>query len=81
VALAGAINVLDVTDIALGGVFASLATWLGPAVRSELDSRVLASRWSAPRVRSSALGGRAAVRGAAEAALDAIRHHPARFII
>jgi predicted NBD/HSP70 family sugar kinase len=79
VALAGAINVLDVTDVALGGVFASLARWLAPAVQSELDSRVLASRWSAPRVRSSALGGRAAVRGAAEAALDAVRHHPARF--
>jgi predicted NBD/HSP70 family sugar kinase len=80
VALAGAVNVLDVTDVALGGVFASLATWLAPAVQAELDIRVLASRWSAPRVRSSALGGRAAVRGAAEAALDAVRHHPARFV-
>ena len=80
VALAGAINVLDVTDVALGGVFASLETWLAPAVQTELDNRVLASRWSAPRVRASALGGRAAVRGAAEAALDAVRHHPARFV-
>jgi predicted NBD/HSP70 family sugar kinase len=80
VALAGAVNMLDVTDVALGGVFASLATWLAPAVAAELDSRVLASRWSAPRVRSSALGGRAAVRGAAEAALEAVREHPARFV-
>ncbi len=81
IALAGGINVLDVTDVALGGVFASLARWLAPAVQTELDSRVLASRWSTPRVRSSALGGRAAVRGAAEAALDAVRHHPARFVM
>jgi predicted NBD/HSP70 family sugar kinase len=81
VALAGAVNMLDVTDVALGGVFASLAPWLAPAVTAELDSRVLASRWSAPRVRSSALGGRAAVRGAAEAALDAVRDHPALFVI
>ena len=80
VAVAGAVNILDVTDIALGGVFASLATWLAPAVAAELDSRVLASRWSAPRVRSSALGSRAAVRGAAESALDAVREHPARFV-
>jgi predicted NBD/HSP70 family sugar kinase len=80
VALAGAVNMLDVTDVALGGVFASLAPWLAPAVTAEFDSRVLASRWSAPRVRSSALGGRAAVRGAAEAALDAVREHPARFV-
>ena len=80
VAVAGAVNILDVTDVALGGVFASLATWLAPAVAAELDSRVLASRWSAPRVRSSALGSRAAVRGAADAALDAVREHPARFV-
>jgi predicted NBD/HSP70 family sugar kinase len=80
VALAGTVNVLDITDVALGGVFAPLTAWLAPAVQRELDARVLAARWSAPRVRSGALGGRAAVRGAAEAALDAVRHHPARFI-
>jgi predicted NBD/HSP70 family sugar kinase len=79
-ALAGAVNILDIAAITLGGIFAPLAVWLVPAVQGELDIRVLAARWSAPHVRSGVLGGRAAVRGAAEAALDVVRHHPARFL-
>ncbi|HKE66880.1 MAG TPA: ROK family transcriptional regulator [Micromonosporaceae bacterium] len=81
VVLAGAVNVLDITTIVLGGVvFAPLAPWLAPAVQRELDARVLAARWSAPHIRASALGERSTVRGAAEMALDAVRHFPARFI-
>ena len=80
VALAGVVNILDITDVAWA---ASSHRWPRGSHRpsaAELDIRVLASRWSAPRVRSSALGGRAAVRGAADAALDAVREHPARFV-
>jgi hypothetical protein len=64
----------------LGGVFAPLAPWLTPAVQRELDARVLAARWSAPHTRASVLGDRATVRGAAEMALDSVRHSPARFV-
>jgi predicted NBD/HSP70 family sugar kinase len=81
VALAGAVNVLDITTIVLGGVvFAPLSPWLGPAIQRELDSRVLAARWSAPRIRAGSLGERSTVRGAAEMALDIVRRHPARFL-
>src|SRR5262249_8334892 len=80
-ALAGAVNLLDISTIVLGGVvFAPLSPWLAPAIQRELDSRVLAAKWSAPRIRASALGERSTVRGAAEMALDGVRRHPARYL-
>jgi predicted NBD/HSP70 family sugar kinase len=80
IVLAGVVNVLDVTDVLLGGVFAALCEWLGPSAQRELDVRVLAAEWSSPRIRAGALGDRAAVRGAAESVLDTVRRHPARYL-
>lgn len=51
VALSGALNVLDIQDVVLGGEFGPLADHLRPRIEVELGERVLAARWSSFRVR------------------------------
>lgn len=63
IALAAVVNLLDLPDIVLGGVYARLAAWLMPALQAELARRVV--RPTPPAVHVSALGPYAAVRGAA----------------
>jgi predicted NBD/HSP70 family sugar kinase len=63
VALAAAVNLLDVHDIVLGGAYARLAPWLVPPLQAELARRVVSP--ASPRVHVSALGPYAAGRGAA----------------
>jgi predicted NBD/HSP70 family sugar kinase len=65
VALAAAVNLLDVRDIVLGGVYARLAPWLIAALDAELARRVVSRDVAPARVRVSELGPYAAVRGAA----------------
>ncbi len=77
-ALAGAVNLLDLQAVVLGGSFTPLAPWLVPRVGAALRSGVLAADYSRFDVRSSALGGRAAMRGAAAAHLRAVLQHPWR---
>jgi predicted NBD/HSP70 family sugar kinase len=65
VALAAAVNLLDVSDIVLGGSYARLAPWLIAALQAELERRVMSREIGMPQVRVSRLGPYAAVRGAA----------------
>jgi predicted NBD/HSP70 family sugar kinase len=65
VALAAAVNLLDVRDIVLGGAYARLAPWLVEPLQAELRRRVLSRDVEATRVHVSELGPYAAVRGAA----------------
>lgn len=51
IALSGALNVLDVQDVVLGGEFGPLADHLRPRIEAELRERVLAAQWSSFRVR------------------------------
>ncbi|MFC0532287.1 ROK family protein [Phytohabitans kaempferiae] len=80
VAVAGVVNLLDVEAVVLGGIYAPLAEWLGPAVRAEIGQRVLTAAWSPVEVRPSLLGGDAAVMGAAGMVVRAIHDHPARWL-
>ena len=64
IALASAINLLDLEALVLGGSFTPLCPWLVPRVRDALSTRVLASTWSEFDVRGSTLGVQAPVRGA-----------------
>jgi predicted NBD/HSP70 family sugar kinase len=80
VTLAGVVNLLDVDTVVLGGVYAPLTPWLGPAVQRELRARVLTAQWSPVTVRPSALGGAAAVVGAAWSVVRAVREHPAAWL-
>jgi predicted NBD/HSP70 family sugar kinase len=77
VGVASAANLLNPRGVVVGGYFAPLARWLGPGVQQELDARVLSSEHDGPRVFTSALGGEAAVRGAAAYALRRVYDDPA----
>lgn len=76
VAVASAANLLNPRGVVVGGYFATLGPWLIPGLRQELDARVLAAEWDAPRVVTSALGAEAAVRGASALALRRVFADP-----
>jgi predicted NBD/HSP70 family sugar kinase len=76
IGLASAANLLNPRGVVVGGYFATLAQWLLPGLREELDARVLAAEWDPPRVVISALGAEAAVRGAAALALRRVFADP-----
>ena len=80
VALSGAVNLLDVGTVVLGGVYRDLAPWIAPEVERELRLRVVASAWAPPTVRVSALGAEAAVVGAARSVVRGILAAPARWV-
>nr|WP_170922672.1 ROK family protein [Nesterenkonia sp. PF2B19] len=71
VALSGAVNLLDVDDIVLGGEFGPLADLLRPRIEQELRQRVLAARWSRFRVRETSIRLSPATTGGALRALRA----------
>ena len=76
VGVGSAANLLNSSGIVIGGYLATLAPWLAPALEKELNERVLAAAWDAPVVVRSELGGEAAVRGAAAAALRRVFADP-----
>jgi predicted NBD/HSP70 family sugar kinase len=78
--LAGALNLLDVDTVVLGGAFAPLAPWLTRPVTAELDSRVAAARWRPVRVVPGRLGPDAAVRGAAASVVRGVITAPAGYL-
>jgi predicted NBD/HSP70 family sugar kinase len=80
VAAAGAVNLLDVDTVVLGGAFAVLAGWLAEPVQRELGRRVLTATWSPVRVRPSALGPEATVVGAAGSVVREILAAPAGWV-
>jgi predicted NBD/HSP70 family sugar kinase len=65
VGLAGVVNAIDLDTVILGGAYAPLFPWLVEPLREVLDSQVLASQARQLKLRASALGPDAAVRGAA----------------
>ena len=77
IGVASAANLLNPRGIVIGGYFATLARWLAPALRTELEARVLSAEWDVPGVVTSALGAEAAVRGAAALALRRVFADPA----
>jgi predicted NBD/HSP70 family sugar kinase len=76
IGVASAANLLNPRGVVVGGYFATLAEWLLPGLREELDARVLAAEWDPPRVVISALGAEAAVRGASALALRRVFADP-----
>ena len=78
VGLASLLNVLDLPAVVLGGLYAQLFEQLAPALRAELDQRVLAGPGT--RIQPSELGAEAAVRGAAGAVLDRMLDDPGAVI-
>lgn len=78
--IAGAINLLDVDTVVLGGLYALLAPWLLEPVQEQLARRVLTAGWAPTRVVVSRLGADGAVRGAATRAVRAPIDDPAAWI-
>ncbi|HEX3788721.1 MAG TPA: ROK family transcriptional regulator [Pseudonocardiaceae bacterium] len=81
IALAAAINVLDIPTVVLGGSYAALEPWLRDPLCAELDTRVLSSACGPVTVVRSALGREAAVRGAAASVVRAIIADPDAFVV
>jgi predicted NBD/HSP70 family sugar kinase len=80
IALSGALNVLDIGTVLLGGSFALLSSWLLPNLATEIEQRVLTAAWAPANVRPAMLGPDAAVIGAALTSIDQIRRHPATWL-
>ncbi|MFG6200909.1 ROK family protein [Nonomuraea sp. JJY05] len=80
IALSGAVNVLDIDSVLLGGSFALLSSWLTDPVRAEIDRRVLTASWSPVTIRPTLLGPDAAVIGAALTSIDQIRRRPTTWL-
>lgn len=64
-ALVAAVNLLDPDTVVLSGLHANLAPWLVPSIRSALQQGGSRIRGGSPTLRTSQLGGGAAVLGAA----------------
>jgi predicted NBD/HSP70 family sugar kinase len=82
VALSGAINFIDVGTVVLGGDFATLMPHLLPALRAELERRVLTWGWAAPdqAVRGTAAGPLPALTGAALTSIDPVAADPEAYL-
>ena len=80
IALAGALNLLDLDAVVLGGLHATLAPWLVGPVEAELSRRLVGAPVAMPMVRASTLGADAAVLGAAWSVLDRVLDDPASWL-
>lgn len=74
--LAGAVNLLDVDTVVLGGIYSSLAPWLAEPFTDSLHRNTMTTRWAPTRVEVSELGADAAVRGAAELTIHRLLTDP-----
>ena len=79
VALANCINIVDVSQIVLGGSFAPLTEIMRERLSAQITTRVLSSRWVGQdfNIRASAAGDYAAATGSALAVIDRAITDPA----
>ncbi|GEA84571.1 ROK family transcriptional regulator [Cellulomonas gelida] len=75
-ALANVVNVIDVSDVVLGGTYARLARWLTEPVLVAMRDRVLAAPWAEPRVDVALAAPLPAMTGAALAQLGRVLADP-----
>lgn len=79
-ALANAVNLVDVEDVVLGGIYGPLAPFLIPGIEEVLATRVLAAPWSGLRVRAATVGNDAALIGASSAVLSDVIDDPSGWL-
>ncbi|RHA44153.1 ROK family transcriptional regulator [Cellulomonas rhizosphaerae] len=79
-ALANVVNVVDVSDLVLGGTYARLARWLREPVLAALRSHVLAAPWAEPHVDVALAGELPAMTGGALAQLGRVLADPADWL-
>ena len=78
VALAGALNLLDLSHIVLGGHLAGLAPRLLPVVEEELGVRVLSAPWAQVTITTADTGAAPGALGAAYRGVNELLEHPVR---
>lgn len=80
VALANLVNLVDVDQIVLGGIYAPLEPYLFDAVVAQLRVRVLSAPWATVTVRAAKVGAGAAMVGGAQAVLRRLIADPASWV-
>ena len=80
IALSTVVNLLDIDTVVLGGSYSPLLPWLRGGIEAELRRRVLTADLAPTDLRAAALGPDAAMRGAADAVVRAVRADPARYL-
>ena len=80
IGLAGLVNIFNPRLIVLGGRFAPLAAFVGPALEAELQRRALAAPHELVRVVPADLGEDAPLLGAAELAFEPLLADPASWL-
>jgi predicted NBD/HSP70 family sugar kinase len=80
VAIANFVNLVDVEQVVLGGIYAPLVDHLAPEVTKELHTRVLSASWAHARVRAARVGNDAAMTGAALAVMSTVIADPAAWV-
>ena len=79
-ALANAVNLIDVENVVLGGIYAPLSPFLIPGIDDVLQSRVLSAPWSRLQVVSAEVRDYAALNGAASAVLADVIDDPSAWL-
>jgi predicted NBD/HSP70 family sugar kinase len=79
-ALANAVNLIDVENVVLGGIYGPLAEFLIPGIEDVLRNRVLFAPWSVVQVQPSAVRDYAALAGAASAVLADVIDDPSAWL-
>lgn len=76
IALSSFMNLTDINEVVLGGIYSPLTDLLVDHVRRELDRRVLTAPWVEMNVKASVSGTRAAMSGAALSVLHLVVSNP-----
>ncbi len=79
-ALANAVNLIDVEDVVLGGIYAPLAPFLIPGINEVMRSRVLSAPWSGLQVHPATIRDDAALIGASSAVLADVIDDPSAWL-
>lgn len=79
-ALANAVNLVDVENVVLGGIYAQMTPYLIPGIDEVLQSRVLSAPWSGLRVCAAEVRDYAALNGAASAVLSDVIDDPSGWL-
>jgi predicted NBD/HSP70 family sugar kinase len=80
IALSAVVNLLDLGAIVLGGAYAPMLPRLRAGIETELRRRVLTADLAPVTLHAAALGADAAVRGAADTVIRAVREDPAAWL-
>jgi predicted NBD/HSP70 family sugar kinase len=80
IAVASALNMLDLDRVVLGGIYSPLAPYLIPTVEREIQARLVSAQWATVSVRASTLTAGSAVLGAGQVVVREVLANPASWI-